>query len=77
VVDQVRVVASPLLMLVGLAWKVIVGRGASSVGAGAVFRVFSGFLAQPKLNTAADKAASRQVLYNFGETANIRISSST
>ena len=51
-------------------------RRAASVRAGAVLRVVSGFLPQPKLNTAADRAASRQVLYNFGETANIRISSS-
>src|SRR6202140_3605564 len=77
VVDQVRVVESPLLMLVGSAWKVTVGRGASSVRSGVVLRVFRGFLAQPKFNTATDKAASRQLLYNFGETANIRISSST
>jgi hypothetical protein len=60
-----------------LAWKVTVGRGASSVRAGVVLRVLKGFLAQPEFNTAIDKAASRHVLYNFGDTANIRISSST
>jgi hypothetical protein len=65
------------LMLVGSAWKVTVGRGASSVRSGAVLRVVRGFFPQPKLNTASDKAAIRHVLYNFGETANIRISSST
>ncbi len=63
VVDQLSVVVSPLLMLVGLAWKVMVGRGAgASVRAVVAGGAEIGFLLQPKLKTAAESAASKQVL---------------
>ena len=57
--DQLSVTASPLLIEVGFAWSVTVGRAAGGSDVGAV-PVMTGFLLQPTVRAAAAKATRRQ-----------------
>jgi hypothetical protein len=56
---QLKVAESPLLMVDGLACNVTVGRAGAGAGAGCGGGVATGFLAQPKVITAAAQAASK------------------
>jgi hypothetical protein len=58
--DQLKVVESPLLMDVGLACSVTVGRAGAGGGGGGGAGAATGFLAQPIVNTAAAKAVKRK-----------------
>src|SRR5262249_27889567 len=57
--DQFRVADSPLLIVVGLAVSVTVGRAGGAAGAGGV-GVVLGFLLHPAVKMAAAKASVRQ-----------------
>jgi hypothetical protein len=59
--DQLRVVASPLLMVSGLACKVTVGRAAGGGGGGGAGGGAAGFFAQPIAKTRAVMAVKKQV----------------
>jgi hypothetical protein len=58
--DQLKVVESPLLMEVGLACSVTVGRAGAGAGGGGGGGAATGFLAQPMVNTTAAKAVNKQ-----------------
>src|SRR6266850_3401484 len=58
---QLKFEDSPLLMEVGLACNVTVGRAAAGAGAGGAGGGATGFLAQPKVKAAAASAAIRPV----------------
>jgi hypothetical protein len=70
---QVRVVESPLLMEVGLAWMETVGRAAGGGGGGGVGGAAAGFLLQPATKATARTADRMAPRYRELETRFIRI----
>jgi hypothetical protein len=58
---QLKVADSPLLMELGLACKVTVGRAAAGGGGGGGGGGATFFLAQPKVKTAAARVTSKPV----------------
>src|SRR5215469_8577282 len=69
---QLKVDASPLLMEVGLAWSVTVGRAGGAAGAGGVGGAAAGFFPQPKVKTVARSATDRQARYSLLEAGIMR-----
>src|SRR5271168_3230370 len=71
--DQLRVADSPGLMELGLDESVTVGRDGAGAGAGAGGGAATGFLAQPKVKTAAANAVTRVARLSVRDTAVMRI----
>jgi hypothetical protein len=70
---QLKVEESPLLMEVGLAWSVTVGRAGAGAAAGGGAFAATGFLAQPKVTKAAASITSQPVQESEREARFMRI----